>query len=68
VVDFSQIANSEKEKKMERKSFTGKELAEAHLLHLTNEELWEYVKKDKTKSRVHSNGFFATLWRRIRPG
>lgn len=50
------------------KTFTGEQLAQAHLLHLTQTEIDDYFKKGGHKKyRVHSNGFFATLGRRINP-
>jgi hypothetical protein len=48
--------------------FTGEELAKAHLLHMTNQEILEYHERNRTKTYIHSQGFFATLKRRLFPG
>lgn len=53
---------------MGRRKFTGEELAKAHFLDLTRQELDEYLGKNKIKYRTLSSGFLATLWRRIKPG
>jgi len=50
---------------MINKPLTGKELAEAHLWHLTPDEVDEYFRKNKKKARVHSSEPFAKLMRRI---
>ncbi|MDP3710225.1 MAG: hypothetical protein Q8R29_00695 [bacterium] len=54
---------------MIKRIFMGGELAQAHLLHLTKQELNDYFKSNKKiKYRVHSDGPLAVLWRRINPG
>ncbi|MBI2065075.1 MAG: hypothetical protein HYT62_03435 [Candidatus Yanofskybacteria bacterium] len=50
------------------RNFTGEELAKAHLLHLTTEELGKYFDSGQAKkTRVISDGYFSRLWRRIKP-
>ena len=48
------------------KKFTGEGLAKALLLDLTTRELMDYFKKNPKRHRAHSDGFLATLWRRIK--
>lgn len=51
------------------RNFTGEELAKAHLLHLTKEELSRYFDSGKArKTKVINDGYFSNLWRRINPG
>ena len=48
--------------------FTGRGIASALLFDLTDQELEEYFKSNRRKKMwVHSNDYFPTLWRRIKP-